>query len=232
MRLKLCLSLLASILCLQTCLAAVESPQEVARGLIRTLDLQAEMPGKIDHQADREQPAEAPREQIEPSEPPLLWEIPDDVLRVGLWICLIGGVAIIAWSMRDYLPWLTAGYKEPALAPAAPLAPQADRLAVIQDEADSLAGGGRFVEAMHLLLLQSLAEMRKRLATEFADSLTSREILRKSSLNEAGAQSLSQIIHAVERSYFGREPVGQDDYLACRQQFDKLRLALRAGLAA
>ncbi len=49
---------------------------------------------------------------------------------------------------------------------------------VVLGAADELAAEGRFVEAMHVLLLQALADMRRRLDEQFADSLTSREILR------------------------------------------------------
>ena len=41
---------------------------------------------------------------------------------------------------------------------------------VVLGAADELAAQGRFVEAMHVLLLQALADIRRRLDEEFADS--------------------------------------------------------------
>jgi len=57
---------------------------------------------------------------------------------------------------------------------------------------------GRFVEAMHALLLQSLADIRQQLDEQFADSLTSREILRGTKLTSHGRTSLHRIVAAVE----------------------------------
>jgi hypothetical protein len=91
---------------------------------------------------------------------------------------------------------------------------------------------GRFVEAMHFLLLQSLADIREQLRETFADSLTSREILRGARLNPAGRSSLREIIAAVERTYFGGYPAQGDDYAACRRNFDVLRRILRGGVTA
>jgi hypothetical protein len=95
--------------------------------------------------------------------------------------------------------------------------------------ADALSREGRFVEAMHMLLLQSLAEIRRQLGEQFADSLTSREILRGVRLPPHGRTLLHDIVAAVERTYFGGYPAGREDYAACRQKFDSLRLAMQGG---
>lgn len=95
--------------------------------------------------------------------------------------------------------------------------------------ADELARQGRFVEAMHTLLLQSLADMRQRLNEQFADSLTSREILRNSRLPDNGRASLHEIIARVEWTYFGHHPAGPADYQACREKFSELSQALHGG---
>ena len=77
------------------------------------------------------------------------------------------------------------------------------------------------------MLLQSLADIREQLRETFADSLTSREILRGARLDPAGRSSLREIIAAVERTYFGGYPAQGDDYAACRRNFDALRRRLR-----
>jgi hypothetical protein len=92
--------------------------------------------------------------------------------------------------------------------------------------ADELAREGRFVEAMHMLLLQSLADMRQHLHAGFADSLTSREILRSARLPERGRASLREIIARVEWTYFGQHPAEAADYQACRKHFGELAQAL------
>ena len=92
--------------------------------------------------------------------------------------------------------------------------------------ADDLARQGRFVEAMHVLLLQALADIRRGLDEQFADSLTSREILRSTRLSEQGRALLRDIITRVEWTYFGRRPAAQEDYAACRDSFNSLAHAL------
>ena len=97
--------------------------------------------------------------------------------------------------------------------------------------ADDLAGQGRFVEAMHLLLLQTLADLRQRLGVEFADSLTSREILRHTQLSDPNWILLQDIVARVEWCHFGGYPAALADYVACRQSFDALLASVHAGNA-
>jgi hypothetical protein len=85
---------------------------------------------------------------------------------------------------------------------------------------------------MHVLLLQGLADIRARLDEQFADSLTSREILRSTKLSDAGRISLRDIINRVEWSYFGEHPAAQPDYAACRASFNALATALHGGTPA
>lgn len=98
--------------------------------------------------------------------------------------------------------------------------------------ANDLASQGRYVEAMHSLLLLSFAEIREKLGIGFADSLTSREILRRIPLPESGKKSLKDIIARVELSYFGAYPATAGDYNACRESFDALMQLLRTGTDA
>src|SRR5262249_22749822 len=97
---------------------------------------------------------------------------------------------------------------------------------------DDLARDGHYVEAMHSLLLSALAEVRRRLGEHFADSLTSREILRNAKLPNDGRASLRDLITRVELSYFGTYPAAQQDYLACRQSFELLLRSLPAEIPA
>lgn len=98
--------------------------------------------------------------------------------------------------------------------------------------ADELARHGRFIEAMHTLLLQALGELRDRLDANFADSLTSREILRHAPLAPPGQQALRDIIARVELTYFGARSADAGDYAACRASYAELAEALAKGDAA
>jgi hypothetical protein len=79
--------------------------------------------------------------------------------------------------------------------------------------------------------LRALAEMRQRMDEQFADSLTSREILRSTRLPEGARASLRDVIVRVELTYFGERPAAQADYLACRTSFNALAQSLYGSAA-
>ena len=103
------------------------------------------------------------------------------------------------------------------------------RMETAQAEADDLAGSGSFAEAMHVLLLRSVSEMRRRLDSPIAESLTSREILRQTDLSPEERGVFETIVGSVEISYFGSHRPGEDEYETCRRSFDDLTELLRAG---
>jgi hypothetical protein len=184
--------------------AAAADARLLAEDVIRDLDLQRGLP-------------------LHAETTPWRLEIP----REALWVVAALGAGVLAFVLRDLLPswrrrdpggWTadsaTAGdTTPPALAAAA--------------EADELARRGLLVEAMHVLLLRSLWDIRGQLKEDFADSLTSREILRSPRLPEPVRTALQQIVASVEWSYFGAHPAALSDYLSCRRSFDVLTAALR-----
>jgi hypothetical protein len=153
--------------------------------------------------------------------------------REVFWILALGGVLFALYHLRDVIPgwfgrsargWTQEG-EGGTLAPAA-------AAAAVMREADELARAGLYGEAMHRLLLKSLADIRRRLGLSFSDSLTSREILGRARLPANGNEALRDIVLRVELSYFGERPAGPADYEACRRRFDELAAALDAGAPA
>jgi hypothetical protein len=188
-----------------------QDAQTLADQAVHRLDLQTELPRQ--------------------AEPP-----PDYKLNLPpetVWVAVIVGVLVLAYAFRDMIPILRAGRSgawaqdETAALEAGPHPPE-----VVLDAADDLAAQGRFVEAMHVLLLQALADIRRRLDEEFADSMTSREILRSRRLADALRRPLREVITRVELTYFGGHPAARDDYLACRSSFSVLAQTLQRGTAA
>jgi Domain of unknown function (DUF4129) len=183
-------------------------PDKAARDSIRALDLQTDLP----HQRSIE---------------PIKLELPPELV----WVLLACGAAFVLYAMRDSLVWRRRAGDDWGEAgegsPAGGARSDADALAA----ADDLAAQGRFVDAMHTLLLQSLADIRRRLGIEFADSLTSREILRGTRLPPHGRVSLRAIVAAVELTYFGGYPAALADYSVCRKSFEDLRRALASNPA-
>jgi hypothetical protein len=177
---------------------------------IKHLDLQTELPHDL-----------TPQPKLQLSLPPELVLLP-----------LIIVIACVIYAFRDQLGRLRLLGRGPEW--------RADRHEGDKDlptaqalettvKADDLAGQGRFVEAMHLLLLQTLIDLRQRLGVEFADSLTSREILHHAQLSDPNRMLLQDIVARVEWCHFGGYPAALADYVACRQSFDALLASVRAG---
>ena len=192
---------------------AAQTPQEVqktADQVIRKLDLQTTLPR-------------------DPEKPPRFnFQMPGEVI----WVVIAVALGVLIYAFRDYIligRWGRGGAWTPEESAAA--GGEARTPAVVLGAADDLAAEGRFVEAMHVLLLQSLADIRAGLDEQFADSLTSREILRSSTrLSEAGRASLRDIVNRVEWTYFGEHPAALSDYQACRASFNALVQTLHGGV--
>jgi hypothetical protein len=156
---------------------------------------------------------------------PSSWHL--DLPPETLWVVVVIALGILAYAFRDLIPMLRAGSgriaeAEESVAGATTPGDQA----VVIEAADELAARGRFVEAMHLLLLHGLAHIRQRLDQQFSDSLTSREILSSTNLPETARASLRDVVGRVELTYFGQRPAGLADYTACRESFNALGRAL------
>lgn len=192
--------------------AVAQTPQQIqqlADQAIRRLDLQTSFP-------------------VVP-EPPRLPSLPAEVL----WIVIAVAAGFLLYTFRDLIPILRSSrgddwISEDAIGGGGKIGSPAAALGA----ADELAAEGRFVEAMHVLLLQGLAAIRAGLDEEFADSLTSREILRRARLSEPGRASLRDIVNRVEWTYFGQYPAALADYQACRASFNTLTQALHGGAPA
>ncbi len=121
-------------------------PEKAAKDSIRALDLQTELP----HQHNIE---------------PIKLRLPQELV----WVLLACAAAFLLYAMRDSLVWRRRPAEDWGEAgpggSAGGVRSDADALFA----ADELARQGRFVDAMHTLLLQSLADIRRRLGIEFAE---------------------------------------------------------------
>ena len=213
--------LILAALVLPAAVSAAPDPAETAQAVAASLDLQTQLPVAK---------PEAPELRDAPDLPGKPWKLTGDIAQVILYAALAVGIALVLYTLRDRLPSFgtprLAARRPDAVAQAAAL----ERMVEAQIEADELAGQGRYAEAMHALLLRSLTEMRRRLQVSFADSLTSREILRVMDLPELGKLALADLIRRVELVYFGLHVAGREDYTACRASYEGLTAAM-AGAA-
>jgi hypothetical protein len=151
------------------------------------------------------------------------FDLPPEVL----WIVIAIALGALLYAFRDLIPIWRSGTGGAWAEEASPLGESSPgNQGVIVEAADELAAHGRFVEAMHMLLLHGLAHIRARLDQQFSDSLTSREILYSSNLSEAARASLRDVVNRVELTYFGQRPAGLADYTACRESFNALERSL------
>jgi hypothetical protein len=150
-----------------------------------------------------------------------------------LWVIIAVALGAVLYSFRDMIPLLRARGGE-SWAEGEEIGADIARRdpTVVLAAADELAREGRYAEAMHVLLLRGLADIRARLDEPFADSLTSREILRSTRLPERARDSLRDVVGRVEWTYFGEYPAGREDYAACRVSFNALEQALHGNAAA
>ena len=85
--------------------------------------------------------------------------------------------------------------------------------------ADELAAAGRYTEAIHQLLDDALAVLRRRIGGELSDALTSREILRMTKLRDAEHEALGTMVARVEQTWFAQRLAAAEDYDAVRASF-------------
>ena len=99
--------------------------------------------------------------------------------------------------------------------------PDAAKAKVLLEDADQLAGEGRFAEAARLLLHRSLDDVRGHRPKAIRPAVTSRELAVSEDLPSAARLAFSQIAAVVETSYFGERSVDQTGYGECRRAYEE-----------
>lgn len=93
------------------------------------------------------------------------------------------------------------------------------------EEADSLAGEGRYAEAIHYLLLRSIDDIATRRPNLVRPALTSRELAASSAIPAPARARFGSIARLVERSLFGGRLIGESDWTEARDAYRELELA-------
>jgi len=92
-------------------------------------------------------------------------------------------------------------------------------------EADTLAGQGRFAEAVHLLLLRSIEDIELHRPRLLRRAQTSREIAGLNEVPEAARPAFRGIARAVERSRFAGDAVDAAEFARCRKDYESFAFA-------
>ncbi len=190
-------------------LGAAPSDEEIGRRAARVL-------------ADGGYQTELPHPKAPPD--PATLHLPLGPVELLLRILLWGAIAVlaflaIAWLVRRLAP----GARDVEVAEPAAAAPVAIPIA----SAEALAAEGRWAEAIHALLLETLQALSR--AARLAPSLTSREIVARVPLPERARDALSGLVLAVELSRFGGAAAAEDDYRACLGRFQAFLETYRGG---
>ncbi|MGB8932021.1 MAG: DUF4129 domain-containing protein [Anaeromyxobacteraceae bacterium] len=165
-----------------------------------------------------------PGYQLSLPKPRAMAELPLGPLALLLKILLWAGLAVlvimaIVWLARR----LSAPPRDVVVSDAAP--PAAADIAI--ESAEALAAAGRWAEAIHALLLETLSALAR--AARITPSLTSREIVERVRLPREAREALSGLVFAVEVSRFGGAAAREDDYRACLARFHAFLESYRRG---
>jgi hypothetical protein len=90
------------------------------------------------------------------------------------------------------------------------------------EDAARLAAEGRYAEAVHALLLAAIRHFAARTRTAIQPSRTSRELVRTLPLPPDAREAFADLVRTVERSLFGGEPLGAEEYERNLERFRAL----------
>jgi hypothetical protein len=150
--------------------------------------------------------------------------------RVLLWLVVALGAAALAWAIynrRRYGEWRLRflGLKSVDAAEIEPVwAPDSQVARSWLQEADALAGAGRFAEAIHHLLFRSVEDIGRRRPGLARPALTSRELASSEAIPGQARGLFAAIAAKVEQSLFGGRPVGECEWLEARQAYSEFAL--------
>jgi hypothetical protein len=221
--------LLALALALASIRAAGQTPDEigkVADATLESLDVQRQLPSEAQSPATKETAQEVEVIRL-PASPPDAKDLDakgpwSALLRMLIWMAAICAVVLILAYADVTFPGFRRRLGGTAAADDSAEESEVQRAshpAEILLEADRFADSGQYSEAMHRLLVDTVALLRKRLDADVSDSLTSRELLRVLALGAVEKQAFQDIVTRVEESWFGERLARADDYAVVRRSF-------------
>ena len=154
----------------------------------------------------------------------------EGLMHVFLWIAAGVAVAIILYWVFAWFRDRRGGEAKPKKRKTGQAAqetwrPKEAQAAQLLDEADILAGQGRYDEAARLLLHRSIGEIEAHRPDLVRPALTSRDIAGHPLLPRGPAAAFARIAALVERSLFARRPLGADDWRNCRIAYREFAFA-------
>ncbi len=227
-------SLMLAFSCIPFC-AFAQTPAEVgkaAAAAIESLDVQRQLPSEARSPQSHQAQSRVEMIQLPAAPPPDAKDLDSKnpwgtLFQMLLWMAVICAVVLILAFAGVAFPGLRrrtgangpGGGSEAEDDPVGPLRP-----AEILLQADRFAASGQYSEAMHSLLVETVALLRRRLDADVSDSLTSRELVKALALAGAEKQAFGDIVARVEGAWFGDRPVVENDYALVRRSFQTFRI--------
>jgi len=151
--------------------------------------------------------------------------------RILLWTVIALGAAALSWALYNRIRHGEWRLTLPRLASADDLeveeewVPDSAGARSWLEEADALAGEGRFAEAIHHLLFRSVEDIARRRPALVRPALTSRELAAAQAIPGRARALFASIAQTVERSLFGGRSVAKSDWLEARTAYSDFALA-------
>jgi hypothetical protein len=101
----------------------------------------------------------------------------------------------------------------------APWRPTRDAVVALLADIDKLAGEGSYDEAVHLLLVRSVADINAFRPDLVRKHYSARDIRSHPFLPEAARPAFTEIVRCVEKSFFAGIPATRADFDACRDAY-------------
>lgn len=134
------------------------------------------------------------------------------LLTVLAWTALVVLVLLVAaWAFQRLRGW----HREALLDRAGPAPARTAEIRIAS--AQALAAQGRYGDAIHALLLETLQALSR--AARLPRSFTSREIVARVPLGPEAREALAGLVVAVEVSWFGGAVPSEADYRGCLARF-------------
>ncbi|MBW8873990.1 MAG: DUF4129 domain-containing protein [Acidobacteria bacterium] len=146
-----------------------------------------------------------------------------ELTRIVFLVLLVAVIALVlAWVVRavaERLGRARAGGEGEVQGTGAAAGPEREP---DLEDATRLAAEGRYGEAIHALLLAAIHHFAARAHMTVQPSRTSRELARLLPLRSESRTAFDELVRAVERTLFGGEAAGPEDYQRSLERFRSL----------